>query len=195
MYEWIQSWSEAKPNFGLAQNGLNQRLDAAVFEAYGWPVTLTDEEILERLVALNAERAAEEARGLIRWLRPEFQNPAAGQATQTQLAMPELDEEDSEDDSDEAEPTKGGRSKKSAAKKSATKEKAAKKLPFPEKLPEQVQAIRQQLATSTQPLSAAEMSKRFTKAKADRVEELLLSLVTLGIARQVEGTEEKFVAA
>ncbi len=174
---------------------IHDDLDVAVFEAYGWPVTLNDEEILERLVALNAERAAEEAHGLIRWLRPEFQNPAAGQATQTQLAMPEPDEEDSEDDSDEAEPTKGGRSKKSAAKKSATKEKAAKKLPFPEKLPEQVQAIRQQLATSTQPLTAAEMAKRFTKAKADRVEELLLSLVTLGIARQVEGTEEKFVAA
>lgn len=34
-----------------------------------------DEAVLERLVALNAERAAEEARGLIRWLRPEYQNP------------------------------------------------------------------------------------------------------------------------
>ena len=55
---------------------LHDELDAAVFDAYGWPVTLTDEEILERLVALNAERAAEEQRGLIRWLRPEFQNPA-----------------------------------------------------------------------------------------------------------------------
>jgi len=80
---------------------IHDDLDAAVFEAYGWPVTLTDEEILERLVALNAERAAEEQRGLIRWIRPEFQNPAAGQATQTQLAMPEADEEDSEDESDE----------------------------------------------------------------------------------------------
>lgn len=36
-----------------------------------------DEAILERLVALDAERAAEEARGLVRWLRPEFQNPSA----------------------------------------------------------------------------------------------------------------------
>ena len=42
---------------------LHDELDAAVFDAYGWPVTLTDEEILERLVALNAERAAEEAQG------------------------------------------------------------------------------------------------------------------------------------
>lgn len=36
-----------------------------------------DEAILERLVALNAERAAEEARGLVRWLHSEFQNPSA----------------------------------------------------------------------------------------------------------------------
>ena len=35
-----------------------------------------EEAILHRLVALNAERAAEERRGLVRWLRPEFQNPA-----------------------------------------------------------------------------------------------------------------------
>src|SRR5690606_21265716 len=55
---------------------IHDDLDAAVFDAYGWPHGLTDEQILERLVALNAERAAEEARGLVRWLRPEFQNPA-----------------------------------------------------------------------------------------------------------------------
>jgi hypothetical protein len=31
-------------------------LDAAVFAAYGWPVDLPDEEVLERLLALNLER-------------------------------------------------------------------------------------------------------------------------------------------
>jgi hypothetical protein len=36
-----------------------------------------DEELLTRLVALNHERAAEEKRGLSRWLRPEYQNPTA----------------------------------------------------------------------------------------------------------------------
>ncbi|MHB8764596.1 MAG: class I SAM-dependent DNA methyltransferase, partial [Deferrisomatales bacterium] len=54
---------------------LHDALDAAVFDAYGWPATLSDEQILERLVALNAERAAEEKRGLVRWLRPEYQKP------------------------------------------------------------------------------------------------------------------------
>ncbi|WP_202392028.1 type IIL restriction-modification enzyme MmeI [Qipengyuania vulgaris] len=50
-------------------------IDAAVAEAYGWPIDLPEEEILTRLVALNRERAAEESRGLIRYLRPEFQDP------------------------------------------------------------------------------------------------------------------------
>ena len=36
----------------------HQRLDAAVAAAYGWPDGLTDDEILERLFALNQERAA-----------------------------------------------------------------------------------------------------------------------------------------
>jgi hypothetical protein len=35
----------------------HERLDAAVFAAYGWPVTLTDDELLARLLSLNLERA------------------------------------------------------------------------------------------------------------------------------------------
>jgi hypothetical protein len=65
-------------------------LDPAVFAAYGWTATLTDAEIVERLVALNAERAKEEACGLIRWLRPEYQNPGSTQSHQRGLAVPTL---------------------------------------------------------------------------------------------------------
>jgi hypothetical protein len=36
----------------------HRRLDEAVFAAYGWPSSLTDAEVLERLLALNHERAA-----------------------------------------------------------------------------------------------------------------------------------------
>lgn len=36
----------------------HKKLDRAVFAAYGWPPDLTDEQILERLLALNLERAA-----------------------------------------------------------------------------------------------------------------------------------------
>ena len=39
----------------------HQKLDAAVAAAYGWPSDLSDDQILERLLALNLERAAEEA--------------------------------------------------------------------------------------------------------------------------------------
>ena len=39
----------------------HKSLDAAVTAAYGWPVDLTDEQVLERLLALNLKRAAEEA--------------------------------------------------------------------------------------------------------------------------------------
>jgi hypothetical protein len=72
-------------------------IDREVFAAYGWedlgarlvgrPGATTpsphksedqeaaEEELLTRLVALNQERAAEEKRGLVRWLRPEYQKP------------------------------------------------------------------------------------------------------------------------
>jgi hypothetical protein len=35
----------------------HKRLDEAVFAAYGWKNDLTDEEILEKLLALNLERS------------------------------------------------------------------------------------------------------------------------------------------
>ena len=35
----------------------HKKLDRAVFDAYGWPHDLSDEQILERLLALNLERA------------------------------------------------------------------------------------------------------------------------------------------
>ena len=39
-------------------DNLHRTLDAAVFAAYGWPVDIKDEEVLERLLVLNLERAA-----------------------------------------------------------------------------------------------------------------------------------------
>lgn len=38
----------------------HKKLDEAVFAAYGWPPDITDEEILEKLLTLNLERAAED---------------------------------------------------------------------------------------------------------------------------------------
>ncbi|MGH6801232.1 MAG: class I SAM-dependent DNA methyltransferase, partial [Methylocella sp.] len=59
---------------------LHDKIDALVAKAYGWPQDLSDDEILEKLVTLNAERAEEEKRGLVRWLRPEYQRARAGVA-------------------------------------------------------------------------------------------------------------------
>ena len=59
----------------LILKDLHDQIDRATADAYGWPYDLSDEQILERLVALNAERAAEEAAGHVRWLRPDYQIP------------------------------------------------------------------------------------------------------------------------
>ena len=58
----------------------HDKLDRLVAEAYGWPQNLSDDEILAKLAALNAERAAEEKRGLVHWLRPDYQRARAGVA-------------------------------------------------------------------------------------------------------------------
>ncbi len=62
---------------------LHDDLDAAVADAYDWPVDLPEAELLTRLVALNAKRAAEEKVGKIRWLRPDFQAPGAATVPDT----------------------------------------------------------------------------------------------------------------
>ncbi|GGI69368.1 hypothetical protein GCM10007973_03110 [Polymorphobacter multimanifer] len=54
---------------------LHPDLDAAVANAYGWPADRTPAQITVNRVALNAARAAEEATGQIRWLRPDYQAP------------------------------------------------------------------------------------------------------------------------
>ena len=174
---------------------LHDELDAAVFDAYGWPVTLTEEEILERLVALNAERAAEEQRGLIRWLRPEFQNPATDKPTQKTIALPEPDE-DEEEPSTTRQRVAKGKSVTKAGKQTplaGASGLSSKKAAWPKSLPDQVQAIRQHLATAEKPLTAADVTKLFSRANAERIEEVLDTLVLTGTARRLRGG--KFVAS
>jgi len=72
---------------------LHDDLDAAMLQAYGWTdlnaAAPDTPELLTRLVALNARRAAEEQAGTVRWLRPAFQNPAFSSATHS-LSKEEL---------------------------------------------------------------------------------------------------------
>ena len=72
----------------------HEAIDEGVADAYGWgdehrAGTLNEEAILTRLVALNKERAAEEARGLVRYLRPEFQDPGYRAPVATTLDLGE----------------------------------------------------------------------------------------------------------
>ncbi len=62
---------------------IHDELDTAVFAAYGWESTITDDQILENLVTLNAQRAEEERNGQIRWLRPDYQSPGETYIQQT----------------------------------------------------------------------------------------------------------------
>ncbi len=141
---------------------IHDELDAAVFEAYGWPHTLTDDEILERLVALNHERAEEERRGLVRWLRPDYQAPATAQKLEVQEEMDMV-----------AAP--------------AAKGKPAKKQPWPEKMPDQFQAVRALLAAEGKPITVDSVAKNFNRARKDRVAEVLAALAAIGKARALKG--------
>jgi hypothetical protein len=66
---------------------LYDRLDVAVADAYGWPADLPPADIIAQVVALNAERIAEEARGRVHWLRPEFQDAEGSRQRAAQAAM------------------------------------------------------------------------------------------------------------
>ncbi len=151
---------------------LHDDLDAAVADAYGWPWPLAEAEILERVVALNAARAAEEAQGLVRWLRPEYQNQKPedrGQRT-VQSALP-LDERGP------AKPTKSAGAKRPKAKKRDAK------LPWPKTLAERAKAVEAALAASAQPVTAEGLAKGFLRAKPAEVAEILETLAALGRAR------------
>ncbi len=138
---------------------LHDDLDAAVAEAYGWPWPMSVAEILERVVALNKERAAEEARGLIRWLRPDYQNPTGQSKAQGRLDLGEV----------------GGQKAEVGKKKKPAKQ------PWPKKLAEQVRAV-ENVLTIEGPLPAEKIAKHFLRAPAATVQEILDTLRTLGRA-------------
>jgi hypothetical protein len=70
--------------FGLDADTVRQRFPAV----YQWVMERV-KPVLERLVDLNTRRASEEAQGTIRWLRPEFQDPARRNAAAASAHAPE----------------------------------------------------------------------------------------------------------
>lgn len=137
---------------------LHDQIDRAVADAYGWPADLSDDDILHRLVDLNRTRAAEEARGLVRWLRPDYQNPAGHAAT--------------------VKADQGAMDLGPAV--------ATAKEPWPKTLPEQIKAVRAAL-TDMGEATPDQVARRFARARAGTVQPLLESLTALGQARIVEG--------
>jgi hypothetical protein len=153
---------------------LHDDLDAAVLAAYGWHDLIghagDEQTLLARLVALNAERRAEEAQGQIRWLRPEFQAP---QRTQTSIGLESLPgNEAAEDAASQPLPAR--------ASKLATKE------PWPPSLPAQMQAIARLLADSPEPLGSAAIAARYSGKGKSRLPDILAALEALGRARHLE---------
>jgi hypothetical protein len=148
-----------------AEGGRGQ-VEAAVAMSRDEAKRAFDEAVLERMVALNAELAAEEARGLVRWLRPEFQNPTA-QTVPQQAEM--------QTDTDEATTTKPAV--------------ATKPLPWPKDAVDQVRAVANILAASPQPLTIDDIAARFTSRGAwkKRLPPLLEMLVALGRAQERRG--------
>jgi len=155
---------------------LHDDLDRAVFEAYDWsdladklvvrPGATTplpdkpadqseaEEELLMRLVNLNTQRAQEEAQGLVRWLRPDFQAPEAVQQ-EADVLVTEI-----------------------IAKPEAATNKG--KVIFPKTIPAQLRILREELTQRSHTTdSLAELFKHKPKKS---VEEGLLSLAAVGIA-------------
>ena len=135
---------------------LHDCIDTAVAEAYGWSANLSNDDILMRLVALNKERAEEEARGHIRWLRPAYQNPTGAQASKGKTADMGL----------------GVVVKIEKAR-------------WPKTLPEQIAAVREALSEMGE-ASPEQIARRFVRARASTVEPLMQSLAALGQAEMGE---------
>lgn len=159
---------------------LHDKLDEAVFEAYGWedlgkvlvgrPGATTplidkpedqaeaEEDLLQRLVALNHERAREEAEGRIRYLRPEYQAPESAPAA-TQVGLEGIKDDKPKSEAKSTQP--------------------AKKLTWPKVLAEQITAV-QKILEEDERQSAEAIASRFKRSPVQAVQSVLDALEALG---------------
>ena len=178
----------------------HDELDAAVAEAYGWEDlysslslgelqspdlsgglgegALSTDEILTRLVALNAERAAEEAKGQVRWLRPEYQAPVGSSNSTQQLAVQGKLVGDDE-----------GQLPAATAAANSAKE-------WPSELPAQAAALAEMLATLPAPATVEDIAAHFDgKRTKKRLEEMTKLLETLAAVGRARATQNKWSGA
>ena len=161
---------------------IHDDIDRAAFEAYGWADLIpalvgkpgatapsphktpeqeeAEEDLLSRLVALNRERAEEERRGQVRWLRPDYQIPKLGHKAAAEAVQAEAD---------------------LAAP-------AAGKPDWPEDGLDQLRAVADMLRRAAAPQAAESLGKAFkgrnTAKRKRRVAEVLDALAETGPARQ-----------
>jgi hypothetical protein len=140
---------------------LHDELDTLVAHAYGWSWPEDSAVILERLVALHEVRVEEERKGMVRWLRPDYQRARFGQPAEPAEALPL---------------TPGAPAPAVVA--------AADGRPWPRDAVGQIGALRQLVAAG--PLSAEEAAQRFTKAKPEIVARHLETLAILGELQRSE---------
>lgn len=144
---------------------LHDELDVLVAQAYGWPAHLADADVLEKLASLNAVRAAEEKQGIIRWLRPEYQNSSGKETAEQNLSL-------------------------EVKEKAATRDQVA----WPKEMPQQISAVRDYLLEVAQPLTASEVAAGFKGTTVQKISPLLDSLVSLGLIKAEQGGEVRFRA-
>lgn len=133
---------------------LHDALDAAVAEAYGWPTDLDDQQILARLVELNRARADEEARGTVRWLRPD----RAPEQVQTQAVAKEL--------------------------QAKAQQKGAPKWPTDKQDPARTERVARVLSTvlhSPAPMTPEAIAQGFKGARRDQVQAIVDQLVSMSL--------------
>lgn len=151
---------------------LHDELDAAVLEAYSWSdLTLPadTDTLLVRLVELNTKRAAEEAAGMVRWLRPEFQCAGQGQ----QVAMEADSDTETPDDEALVQPARA----------------AVAQRPWPTGVTEQIKAVADVLVAAGRSMDLEGVAGHFSGRGRwrDRLPMLLDTLVALGRVRLAEG--------
>jgi hypothetical protein len=141
----------------LILNELHGEIDALTAEAYRWPPDLTEEQILERLVALNAEWAREEAAGQVRWLRPDYQIPRFAKGAAAKTGELDLGVITAAND--------GG------------------KPSFPKDAYAQPLAIKAALFSAARPMQASDLAQTFkgpAKARGQRITQILATLTLYG---------------
>ena len=165
---------------------IHDDIDRAVFEAYGWADLIpalvgkpgatmpsphktpeqeeAEEELLTRLVALNRERAAEERRGTVRWLRPDYQIPKLDHKVKTAEDVEQVEAQ------------------------LVVPETADGKPAWPEDELDRIRVVRDLLGRAPAPLAPEALSAAFrgrnSAPRKKRVEQVLQTLVAAGVAQQ-----------